>query len=107
MPLVYPGLAVVPPAGPFALALPLPLATCATTAGGFAVAGTIGGWCGFAWGSGMAAGHFFVFSVVGSTMVITGAAAGVLQIVPNTPAGSSCIFGAADWLAAGTVTMAP
>lgn len=102
--LLWPGLAVVPPAGPLLLTLPL----CALPIAPMAAVGTIGGWCGYAWGSGFAAGHFFVFTIAGSTMVVTGAATGVLQVQPNVTAGESCTIGGADsWLVEGALALAP
>lgn len=102
--MVYPGLAVPPPAGAVVLTLP----TCTTTAGGFVAVGTISGWCGHAWGSATAAGHFFVFVIENSTMVLHGSVTGVLNVVPNVPAGQSCLPpGAVGWIAQGTVALAP
>ena len=102
--LVYPGLAIPPPAGAVTITLP----TCATTAGGFVAVGTISGWCGHAWGSATAAGHFFIFVIENSTMVLYGSVTGQLHVVPNALAGQSCIPpGAVGWLATGAVTLAP
>lgn len=97
----YPGFAVVPAAGPVAMALPV----CAV--GPFAAAGTIGGWCGYMWGSAATPAHFFVFVAVGGVMVVTGGGTGVLNVVPNVPAGESCVSGADDFLLTGAVTLVP
>jgi hypothetical protein len=101
--LFYPPFAI-PPA---ALGVVITLPTCTTTAGAFVAVGTISGWCGHAWGSAVAAGHFFVFVIEGGTMVLSGSVTGVIQVEPDPLAGSSCVTGAGAWLAQGAVALAP
>jgi hypothetical protein len=99
--LFYFPLAVPPPAPAVTITLP----TC--TAGAFVAVGTISGWCGHAWGSATAAGHFFVFVIEGGTMILSGSVTGVIQVTPDATVGSSCLTGAGAWLAQGAVALAP
>jgi hypothetical protein len=79
----------------------------ATVTGGPSATGTVHGWCGFSVGSGTVTGGGQAFSWIGigSMLVVTGNATGVVNASPNLVAGDSCVSGADDFIITGVAVL--